>query len=77
MTNKTRKQTFHHAPIETTLRADDASLLRHLGTRLGENIYAISRDAAATEIRRRKREITALERLSRPGRPWCLGPAGA
>ncbi len=45
------------------LRLSDLELVVHCASEIGEDIYFLSRKDAEREIRRRKREIQALERL--------------
>lgn len=56
--------------VDTASLADRDAVSRcnAAGANSGENQSAILR---------RSREIAALERLSRPGRAWILGPADA
>lgn len=56
----------HHAEVrmcQRGLRPSDVELILRCASEIGEDVYFLSRKDAEREIRRRKQEIQALERL--------------
>jgi len=65
MRKTTHPKAAQARPHRRITRRGDLDLVVRYAACVGDGAYFLSRDAAARQIRRRKREIQALERLSR------------